>query len=259
MKKKDDVHWGFTSWNEFFHRQIIEKRRPLSDPDNPKVIVSANDGHVYNFATQVRRYDEFWAKGQPYSLHDMLNGHYIDRFDGGDVIQSFLSGSDYHRFVAPVGGKVVHREVVKGLMFSNAESAGPDPHAGVLSQGYEVSVNTRGLLFIEGDGNVGMVCVIPIGITEVSSISFTDKVKVGERVEKGQELGMFSFGGSTLVMVFEPEQDRLLHVAPARGGRHQRRASRLDQLAGQGEGADRRREIALALGYPPERGVEWRS
>ncbi len=204
MKTKDTVHWGFKTWNEFFHRQIIEKLRPLSDPGNPKVIVSANDGHVYNLATHVRRYDEFWAKGQPYSLHDMLNGHYIDRFKGGDVIQSFLSGSDYHRFVAPVGGKVVYREVVKGLMFSNAESAGPDPHAGVLSQGYEVSVNTRGLLFIEGDGGVGMVCVIPIGITEVSSISFTDRVKVGERVEKGQELGMFSFGGSTLVMVFEP-------------------------------------------------------
>lgn len=204
MKTADPYHWGFTSWNDFFHREILEGRRPLCDADNPMVIVSANDGHVYNFATNVRPYDTFWAKGQPYSLHDMLDGHYLERFGGGDVIQSFLSGSDYHRFVAPVGGTVVQCEVVEGLMFSNAESAGPDSHAGVLSQGYEVSVNTRGLIFIEGDGDVGMVCVIPIGITEVSSISFAKGVEPGKRVDKGQELGMFSFGGSTLVMVFEP-------------------------------------------------------
>jgi phosphatidylserine decarboxylase len=134
------------------------------------VIVYANDGHVYNFATKVKEYDTFWAKGQPYSLCDMLKGKHnleLDRFIGGDVIQSFLSGNDYHRFVAPIDGTVTVAEIVPGLMFSNAESAGPDPGAGVLSQGYEVAVNTRGLVFIKSpEPNIGTVCVIPIGITE---------------------------------------------------------------------------------------------
>ena len=204
---KNDPHWGFKSWNDFFHRQIKLDLRPVGFPSDPRVVVSANDGHVYNFACDVKRHDKFWAKAQSYSLGDMLNGKYLDRFirngRGADVIQSFLSGNDYHRFTSPVDGTVQHVEVVEGLMFSNAEVAGPDPDAGVLSQGYEVSVNTRGLVFIESvRGGPGMVCVIPIGITEVSSVEL--HVKAGDQVKKGDPLGWFSFGGSTLCMVFEP-------------------------------------------------------
>jgi phosphatidylserine decarboxylase len=199
--------WGFTSWNDFFHRQIKPEKRPVSSPNDPNVIVSANDGHVYNFAANVQKYDTFWAKGQRYSLGDMLNRQHLDRFIkdgvGADVIQSFLSGNDYHRFVAPITGTVIEPQTVPGLMFSNAESAGFDPGAGVLSQGYEVAVNTRGLVFIESpEKSIGMVCVIPIGITEVSSITL--KVKDKQEVKKGDELGYFSFGGSTLCMVFQP-------------------------------------------------------
>jgi phosphatidylserine decarboxylase len=210
-KEEDPTHWGFTSWNDFFHRQFddIDKRRPVSDPNVPGVIVSANDGHVYNFVTNVNEYDIFWAKGQPYSLSDMLNKQYIDQFIGGDVIQSFLSGNDYHRFASPITGTVKYAQIIPGLMFSNAESAGFDPGAGILSQGYEVAVNTRGLVFIDSQSpRIGMVCVIPIGITEVSSITLANKegkpLKKGDEVKKGDQLGYFSFGGSTLCMVFQP-------------------------------------------------------
>jgi phosphatidylserine decarboxylase len=47
-----------------------------------------------------------------------------------------------------------------------------------------------------------MVCVIPIGITEISSI--TIGVKPGQRLAKGDELGYFSYGGSTLAIIFQP-------------------------------------------------------
>ena len=197
-------HWGWTSFNAFFHRQIKPEARPVAKPDDPKVVVSANDGTVYNIARKVKLLDEFWLKGQPYSLLNMLNGHeYVDRFVGGDVFQSFLSGANYHRWHAPVAGTVRHTEVVGALTFTEAESAGPDPGAGILSLGYEASTNTRGLVFIESDDRkIGMVCVIPIGITEISSVRIT--VKPGQRVEKGEELGYFSYGGSTLALVFQP-------------------------------------------------------
>jgi phosphatidylserine decarboxylase len=92
---------------------------------------------------------------------------------------------------------------VNGLMFSDAETAGEDPTAATYSQGYEASVNTRGLVFIENpDPKIGMVCVIPIGITEISSVSFS--VKKGDPVSKGAELGYFSYGGSSMAIVFQP-------------------------------------------------------
>ncbi len=203
-------HWGFTSFNAYFHREIQERYRPIAAPNDPRVIVSPNDGTVVTWERNVQASAQFWLKGQPYSLHDMLRGQHdhgfaesqVERFVGGDVFQSFLSGADYHRWRAPIAGTVRWVEKVNGLMFSDAESAGPDPTAATYSQGYEASVNTRGLVFIESDDPViGMVCVIPIGITEISSVTFN--VKKGDPVTKGQELGRFSYGGSSLAVVFQ--------------------------------------------------------
>ncbi len=60
-------------------------------------------------------------------------------------------------------------------------------------------VQTRETVF--RDPVIGMVCVIPIGITEISSVTFN--VKKGDPVTKGQELGRFSYGGSSLAVVFQ--------------------------------------------------------
>lgn len=196
-------HWGWTSYNDFFHRQIKPEARPIGDPGNPKVIVSANDGTVYDIARKVKRLDRFWIKGQPYSLENMLEGREVDRFVGGDVFQSFLSGANYHRWHSPIDGTVRHAEVLTRLTFTEAESAGWDPGAGTLSLGYETATNVRGLVFVESDDpTIGMVCVMPVGITEISSV--TIEVKPGQRVKKGDELGYFSYGGSTLALVFQP-------------------------------------------------------
>ncbi|MBI3653714.1 MAG: phosphatidylserine decarboxylase family protein [Acidobacteria bacterium] len=200
---KAKPHWGWQSFNDYFHRQIKPQCRPVAEPENSKVIVSANDGKVYNIASNVQPTDKFWLKGQPYSLVNMLNNEYVERFVGGTVFQSFLSGADYHRWRSPIAGVVRHTQIVDGLMFSDAESAGFDPTAATYSQGYEASVNTRGLVFVESpDPFIGMVCVIPIGITEISSV--TIQVKNGDAVKKGDELGYFSYGGSSMALVFQP-------------------------------------------------------
>lgn len=213
---KSKPHWGWKSYNDFFHREIKASARPVSEPKNPKVIVSANDGTVSTIARGVKRSDEFWLKGQPYSLVNVLNGDedYIERFVDGDVFQSFLSGANYHRWHSPIDGVVRKLERVEALMFSDLEAAGYDIEAGTKSLGYEASINTRGLVYVESKYPViGTVCVIPIGITEISSVSFS--VKEGEAVRKGQELGRFSYGGSTLALVFQPGAiDRFTVEAP---------------------------------------------
>ncbi len=214
---KSDPHWGWKSYNDFFHRAIKPEARPVAGPDDPSVIVSANDGHVLTIARGVKRTDKFWLKGEPYSLADMLNrSKYVDSFVNGYVFQSFLSGANYHRWHAPVAGIIEEAYVVDGLQFSDAESAGPDPGAD-LAEGYYASVNTRGLVFIKADNKaVGMVCVIPIGITEISSVEIT--VKAGDKVKKGDQLGYFSYGGSTLALVFEHGAiDHFTAPAPPKG------------------------------------------
>ncbi|WP_300661824.1 phosphatidylserine decarboxylase family protein [Fluviicola sp.] len=209
---KNAPHWGFKSYNDYFHRQINPQYRPIADPNNPKIIVSANDGTVYNLSRKVKLSDTFWIKSQPYSLINMLdNSPHVTDFIGGDVLQSFLSGANFHRWNAPVSGKVIEARIIDGLMFSELHVEGFDDGAGILSQGYESAVNTRGLVIIESeDKTIGKVCVMPIGITEISSV--TIEVKVGQHVKKGEELGYFSYGGSTLCLVFQPKAIKEFNV-----------------------------------------------
>ncbi len=130
----------------------------------------------------------------------MLDGSpYTESFIGGDVLRSFLSGSDYHRWHAPIAGKVLEARVIAGLMFNELLSEGLDISAGTESQGYEAMVSTRGLVVIENPA-IGKVAVVPIGITEISSVTLA--VKPGDEVAKGAEIGWFSYGGSSLALVF---------------------------------------------------------
>ena len=95
---------------------------------------------------------------------------------------------------------MIEARLIPGLTFSELLSEGLDLSAGTESQGYQAMVNTRGLIIIDNP-HLGKVAVVPIGITEISSISI--QVNVGDYVEKGQEMGFFSYGGSTLVLAFE--------------------------------------------------------
>lgn len=143
---------GLASFNDFFHREVRPDRRPIAGDTDPKIIVAPNDGRVVKIQGNVRRTDEFWVKGQRFSLHDMLDGSDLTTgFVGGDVYQSFLAGSDYHRW-----------------------------HA---------SVNARALIFIQSPDPIGVVCVMPVGITEISSLTIA--VAPGRQVDKGDELGLF--------------------------------------------------------------------
>ena len=207
----DAPHWGWQSYNAFFHREIKSSARPIAAPNDPKVIVAPNDGTLYRIAHDVHATDSFWLKGEPYSLRDMLRGtRYLEQFVGGYVYQSYLSGADYHRWHAPVDGVVRDAVVVEGLMFSNLVN----DISGVASQAYYTAVNTRGLTFIEADDPaIGVVCVMPIGITEVSSITLT--ARAGDHVRKGDQLGYFGFGGSTIAALFEKRAiDRFLVKPP---------------------------------------------
>jgi phosphatidylserine decarboxylase len=53
----------------------------------------------------------------------------------------------------------------------------------------------------------GLVALLPIGMTPVSSVNFDPAVKEGARVRKGDMLGYFLFGGSDFVMVFQSGYD----------------------------------------------------
>ena len=199
-------HWGFTSWNDFFTRNLRDtppEPRPIDDPGNNKVIVSACDSTVYKIRHNLNLETEFWIKEQPYSLIDMLDDNYVDDFHGGSVYQAFLSPYNYHRWHSPVSGTVKKAYVKEGLYFSQADSEGEDPTDQDHSEGYITNVQTRAIFFIEcDDPGIGLVCVMPVGMVEISSCIINPIIVPGYHVTKGEEIGYFQFGGSTHCLVF---------------------------------------------------------
>ena len=135
----------------------------------------------------------------------MNNNPLAHQFEGGDVYQAFLCAFDYHRWHSPVSGTIRSTEIVNGTYYSETLSVGMDVGGPDLSQGYIAHVATRAILFIEADDpKIGMICVVPIGMAEISSCIIDPKIKPGYKVQKGEELGYFQFGGSTHCVVFRP-------------------------------------------------------
>ena len=201
----DAPYWGFYSWNDFFTREVKDGARPIAGKGDSKVIVAPCDSTVYKIGHKAKARSEFWIKAQPYSLADMLNNDYVDKFVGGDVWQAFLSPFNYHRWHSPVTGTIKKAYVKEGLYFSQATSEGQDPSDQDHSEGYIAHVQTRAIFFIEADDpDIGLVCVIPIGMVEISSCIIGDNIWPGVHVEKGDELGYFQFGGSTHCVIFGP-------------------------------------------------------
>ena len=189
-------YYGFSSWDAFFVREFKHGVRPVSKPNDDNVIVNACESAPYALKTGVKLSDQFWLKGQAYSLENMLNwDEYSSKFAGGTVYHAFLSALSYHRWHSPVNGTVKKAYVVNGtyflgnkyqsFLYDQPDTAGPNN-----SQGFLTAVATRALIFIEADNPaIGLMCFIAVGMAEVSSCEIT--VKPGDHLRKGDQMGMF--------------------------------------------------------------------
>lgn len=204
---------GYKSWDDFFTRTFREGIRPVASPDDPNVIANACESKPYRVGRDVGARDKFWLKNQPYSVLDMLaHDELAPPFVGGTVYQAFLSSLSYHRWHSPVSGKVVKRYIVDGTYYSEPlyEGVGNvkahvdetiDTAGQMIAQAYITAVATRGLIFIQADNPaIGLVAFVAVGMAEVSTCDIT--VKEGGYLQKGDQLGMFHFGGSTHCLVF---------------------------------------------------------
>lgn len=205
-------HHGFNSWDDFFTRVFRPGRRPVDSPDDPDIIVNACESAPYNLARNVKKHDRFWLKGQPYSLEHMLAGDSLAAcFEGGTIYQAFLSALSYHRWHSPVSGRIVKTYVQPGTYYSETPYEHFDPEAPNASQGFITEVATRAFIYIEADNpRIGLMCFMAVGMAEVSTCQIT--VYEGQEVEKGDQLGMFHFGGSTHCLIFRPDVRLEFHL-----------------------------------------------
>ena len=202
--KPNEKHYGFTSWDDFFTREFRDGIRPVASPEDDSIVANACESAPYQISTAVKKRDFFWAKHQRYSLDFILNmSNLAKQFHGGTVYQAYLSATSYHRWHSPVSGTIYKTELVDGSYYSATHNIQNDPASPNMSQGYLAQVAARGIIYIQADNpHIGLMCFVSLGMSEVSSNEITIEEK--DKVKKGDQLGMFHYGGSTHLLIFRP-------------------------------------------------------
>ncbi|KAH9475235.1 L-tryptophan decarboxylase [Psilocybe cubensis] len=164
-------------------------------PANPPYITSrAKSRHTINFGLKASR--------TPWDMLDIGSDRepFVQEFVGGTVYQAFLGPQDYHRWHA-------------GAEPGDPDLAEGDPHGSLLrSQAWHA---TRAIIFIQADNpDIGLMCFIGVGMVEVSTCIIS--VDEQQKVQTGDQLGMFRFGGSTHVLLSGPQANITFadHVIP---------------------------------------------
>ncbi|KAH7113872.1 phosphatidylserine decarboxylase-domain-containing protein [Dendryphion nanum] len=188
----------FKSFNEFFYRALKPEARPCSAPEDPRVIVSPADCRSVVF-NSIETAQSIWVKGREFTVQRLLGDAYPEdakRFVGGSLGIFRLAPQDYHRFHIPVDGVMDEPKTIDGEYYT------VNPMA-IRSALDVYGENIRVVVPIDSVAH-GRVMVICIGAMMVGSTVITRKG--GEHVKRAEELGYFKFGGSTLLLLFEPGQ-----------------------------------------------------
>ncbi|XP_023636706.1 phosphatidylserine decarboxylase proenzyme 2 isoform X3 [Capsella rubella] len=190
----------FKTFNEFFIRELKPGARPIACMNRNDVAVSAADCRLMAFQS-VEDSTRFWIKGRKFSIRGLL-GKTVNpnAFLDGSLVIFRLAPQDYHRFHVPVSGVIEKFEDLSGSLYTVNPIAVNSKYCNVFTE------NKRTVAIIS-TAEFGKVAFVAIGATMVGSINFVRKE--GERVKKGDELGYFSFGGSTVICVFEKDSIRI--------------------------------------------------
>lgn len=186
----------FKNFNDFFYRQLKPDARPCSAPDDSKIIVSPADSRSVVFNTMDDA-TKIWVKGRDYSVDKLFSDAYpleAKRYKGGSLGIFRLAPQDYHRFHIPVDGVLGTPKELPGEYYT------VNPMA-IRSALDVYGDNIRVCIPIDSVSH-GRVMFVCIGAMMVGSTVITRKA--GDKVKRAEELGYFKFGGSTVLLLFEP-------------------------------------------------------
>jgi len=182
----------FKTLNDFF---IRKKKITISDTTN-NTLCSPADARTVIFKNE-KQAKKLWIKGNKYCLNCMLRltkplGKY---YENANIIISRLAPQDYHRFHSPISGKYHSHYEIEGTY----KSVNPTI---VNSKKNVYTENARIVYFIETK-KFGMVAMCFVGASCIGSIKLHKKTTI----KKGDELGYFGFGGSTIITVIPENKD----------------------------------------------------
>jgi len=206
----------YDSLQELFTRRLKPGVRPIDSSSD--YIISPCDGYVSE-AGVITRGRLLQVKGKYISLSILLrSARLAERFENGHFATIYLSPRDYHRFHVPLDGHIKETKYIPGTLW-------PVNTWAVSNIKNLFCQNERIISLIQSEQNSKILAHIAVGACVVGKIKLAysslssnkGKMTVTQEnqipVKRGQDLGLFSFG-STIVLLFEPGLIDSLLVQP---------------------------------------------
>lgn len=186
MTEYEDVN--YTSFNGFFTRKIKKELRPFSE--DPHDLAAPCDGKLT--AYPIAANSDFRIKNSIYDLGDLLADDALAReFTGGICLIFRLTPDNYHRYCYIDDGEILTCKRIKGVLHTVRP---------ISQRRYNVyGQNAREYALMQTE-NFGKVIQLEVGALFVGRIA---NHATGGSFCRGDEKGMFEFGGSTVVMLFQ--------------------------------------------------------
>ncbi len=180
---------GFRCFNEFFARKLKPGARPFA----PEGLCSPADCRLLVYP-KLEDGVCIPVKGAQFTVAELLNDEQTAKlFKGGTLCVFRLCPSDYHRYHFPDDGRLLKSWRLPGKYHS--------VHPIALEQRIKVfTTNVRVVSLLEL-AHFGQAAYIEVGAFGVASITQSFN---GSKFKRGDEKGYFTFGGSTIIMLFEP-------------------------------------------------------
>ncbi|KAI1463813.1 putative phosphatidylserine decarboxylase [Daldinia caldariorum] len=186
----------YRTFEDFFVRAHRPGSRPIDSPDDPAGAVVVADSRVVTYES-VAETRKLWIKGTDFTMKNLVMDTQLGEHFADAAVASFrLSPQDYHRYHSPVTGATKTFRSIPGDYYQ------VDPVA--LQSGVNIlTSNARSYLVIETE-QFGDVLFVAIGATDVGTVRIHDKFqKPGTEIKKGDEIGFFQFGGSSIIVAFQ--------------------------------------------------------
>lgn len=207
----------FSNLNEFFARPLRAGARPIAEAGDAQVVVSPSDGRVRCFRS-IGRGDAVAVKGHRYDVGAMLGvrvdaaeegvtvAHGANRFrafhdrhapTGFSIAVCRLTMADYHRVHSPVDGSWDTTAIrnLPGEYHSTAPAA--------VQSAIDVFGRNRRVAMLVDTEAFGEIAVVIVGAAMIASIEITTAPGA---IAKGDEIGLFQHGGSTVIAIFGADQ-----------------------------------------------------
>lgn len=186
-KKPEEYH----SFNDFFIRKLKAGCRQIDQRKNVAILPADARYMVFQDLSLT---SGFYVKGEKFDLSSFLQNELLAKqYAHGSMVIARLCPVDYHRFHFPFECMASDSRLINGYLYS-VNPIALRKNISVFSQNKRVITTLSSKFF-------GEVLFIEVGAANVGTINQTFIPQ--KNYKKGEEKGYFSFGGSSIVLLFE--------------------------------------------------------